>query len=214
MGTRDPRIDAYIDRAAPFAKPILTHIRDVVHSACPEAEEAVKWSMPFFVYKGSPLCNMAAFKAHASFGFWLGAQVMGDDAAEDAMGQFGRLTSVKDFPSKPVLTKHIRKAMALTDAGVKLARAGAVSGSAPSTKTAPKQAARSVALAVPTELAQALQRHPEAKATFDAFPPSQRREYAEWIAEAKRAETRERRVQQALEWLAEGKTRNWKYEAR
>lgn len=211
MGTRDPRVDAYIAKMQPFAQDILQHIREVVHAACPQCEEAMKWSMPFFTYKGALLCNMAGFKAHASFGFWLGKQVIGEEAEEGAMGQFGKLTSVKDLPSKTVLTKHIKKAMALTDAGAKMERATTASTAAAPVK---KSAAKKSAVTVPPELAKALLRAPEAKATFDAFPPSHRREYAEWIAEAKKPETKERRVQQALEMLAEGKSRNWKYEAK
>jgi uncharacterized protein YdeI (YjbR/CyaY-like superfamily) len=161
--------------------------------------------MPFFTYKGALLCNMAAFKAHASFGFWLGVQVLGDDAADGGMGQFGKLTSIKDLPSKSVLAKYVKKAMALADAGVKLERAAS---------PGKQVATRAVTVEVPPELAKALQRHPEAKAVFEAFSPSHRREYAEWIAEAKRPDTKERRVQQALEMLAEGKGRNWKYEAK
>lgn len=198
MGTRDAKVDAYIAKAQPFAREILSHIREVVHAACPDCVEAMKWSMPFFTYKGALLCNMAAFKAHASFGFWLGNQVLGGDKADEGMGQFGKLTSVKDLPSKAVLTKYVKKAMALIDAGATQAKKFSV--------------ARRVS--VPPELAQALQRHPEAKAAFDAFSASHRREYAEWITEARKPETKERRVQQALEMLAEGKSRNWKYEAK
>lgn len=124
MGTRDPRVDAYIGRSQPFAQEILHHLREVVHAADPHVEEALKWNMPFFTYKGSLLCNMAAFKAHASFGFWLGTKVVGDDATHDGMGQFGKLTSVKDLPGTPVLTGFVKKAIALVDAGVKLERGG------------------------------------------------------------------------------------------
>ena len=219
MGTRDAKVDAYIAKSQPFAQEILTHIREVVHAACPETVEAMKWSMPFFTYKGALLCNMAAFKAHASFGFWLSKQVLGEDAADDGMGHFGKLTSVKELPSKAVLTKHVKKAVALVDAGVKLERGGTensrgTGGAASPGKTAARKTTVSRRVSVPPELDRALRDHPEAKAAFDAFPPSHRREYAEWIAEAKRPETKERRVQQALEMLAEGKSRNWKYEAK
>lgn len=199
MGTRDPRVEAYIAKTAIFAQPILSHLRDVVHAACPEAEETMKWSMPFFVYRGSPLCNMAAHKAHASFGFWLGAQVLGDAAAEEAMGQFGRLTHVKDLPDKRLLTRYIRKAMALSDAGVKLARSSA---------------AAAAPVSVPPALARALAVAPEVHARFDALSPSHRREYCAWIAGARKAETVERRVATAMELIAEGKSQNSKYEAK
>lgn len=219
MGTRDVRVDAYIAKMQPFAQEILLHIREVVHAACPQCEEAMKWSMPFFTYKGALLCNMAGFKAHASFGFWLGKQVIGEDAEEGAMGQFGKLTSVKDLPSKTVLTKHVKKAMALVDGGAKLERGGAENSrgtgkTAPLKKTASRKTSASPRVSVPPELAKALLRHPDAKAAFDAFSPSHRREYAEWITEAKKPETKERRVQQALEMLAEGKSRNAKYETK
>jgi uncharacterized protein YdeI (YjbR/CyaY-like superfamily) len=198
MAETDPRIDAYIARQADFARPILEHLRSAVRSACPEAEEAMKWSMPYFLYKGQMLAGMAAFKAHATFGFWRAPEVLGETGAEhEAMGQFGRLTSVADLPADDVLHDLIRKAMALTDAGVRPARA----------KAAPK-----AGIETPPELEAALSANPAARATFDGFPPGCRREYVEWVAEAKRPETRDKRIAQAVEWMAEGKRRNWKYE--
>lgn len=196
--TIDPRIDAYIARQADFARPILGHLRSAVHAACPEAEETLKWSMPHFLYKGQMLAGMAAFKAHATFGFWRGKEVLGETGAErDAMGQFGRLASVADLPTDDVLRELIRKAMALTDAGARPAR--------------PKAAAKPD-LETPPELHTALSANPVARATFDGFPPSCRREYVEWVIEAKRPETRDKRIAQAVEWMTEGKRRNWKYE--
>jgi uncharacterized protein YdeI (YjbR/CyaY-like superfamily) len=194
----DPRIDAYIARQADFARPILEHLRSAVHSACPEAEETLKWSMPHFLYRGQMLAGMAAFKAHATFGFWRAKEVLGETGAErDAMGQFGRLASVADLPPDELLHGLIRKAMALTDSGRRPARA----------KAAPKPESE-----IPPELESALSANPAARATFDGFPPSCRREYVDWVAEAKRPETRDRRIAQAVEWMAEGKKRNWKYE--
>ena len=194
---QDPRVDAYIARQADFARPILEHLRATVHAACPECEETLKWSMPAFLYKGEILANMAAFKQHATFGFWRGSMVVGDtEAQRSAMGQFGRLISVEDLPDRQALEALVRKAMALTDQGVKPVRNK--TGKAP--------------LPVPQELRAALDANPAAAATFDGFPPSCRREYVEWIVEAKRDETRSKRVTQAVEWLAEGKRRNWKYE--
>ena len=196
--TRDPRIDAYIAARADFARPILEHLREAVHAACPEVEETIKWGMPHFTYKGGMFAGMAAFKAHATFGFWRAKEVLGETGAErDAMGQFGRLASVADLPPEDVLHKLIRKAMALTDAGARPARP----------KAAPKPE-----LETPPELETALSAHPAARATFDGFPPSCRREYVEWVVEAKRPETRDKRVAQAVDWMAEGKRRNWKYE--
>jgi uncharacterized protein YdeI (YjbR/CyaY-like superfamily) len=199
MPTLDPRIDAYIAKSADFAKPILTRIRETVHAACPEVEESLKWSMPFFSYHG-PLMNMSAFKEHAAFGFWKGALVLDRSAEGDerAMGQFGRITSVKDLPPKKELVALIRKAMKLNEDGVKVEK-----------KKTPR-----AALPVPAELATALAKNKKARTNFEAMPPSHRREYNEWIGEAKREETREARVKQAIEWIAEGKARNWKYQKR
>ena len=194
----DPRIDSYIARQADFARPILEHLRSAVHAACPEAEETLKWGMPHFLYKGEMLAGMAAFKAHATFGFWRARDVLGETGAErDAMGQFGRLTSVEDLPPDDALQAMIRDAMALTDSGIRPARP----------KGAPKPE-----LETPPELEAALSANPAARAAFDGFPPGGRREYVEWVAEAKRPETRAKRIAQAVEWMAEGKRRNWKYE--
>ncbi len=208
MTTTDPRIDAYIAKSADFARPILLHIRQVVHEACPAVEETMKWSFPHFTYDGKILCSMASFKQHCAFGFWNGAAVLGDDfRGEDGMGSFGRLTSLKDLPAKRRLAGYMKKAAALLDAGVKRTPK-------PSKAAAAGRAARAKADVVPDDLAAALamKKHAKARTAFEAFSPSHRREYVEWITEAKRAETRERRIAQALEWLAERKARNWKYE--
>ncbi|MFT3668209.1 MAG: YdeI/OmpD-associated family protein [Pseudoxanthomonas sp.] len=200
MPTTDPRIDAYIAKAAEFAQPILTHARAVVHEACPQVEETVKWGMPTFQYGGRILCGMAAFKQHASFGFWQHAQVM-ETGERTGMGSFGKMTTVRDFPARRTLVSLIRKAMALIDAGAK-----------PDATRTPR--ATKPALRVPADLRDALAANAVAKKSFDGFSPSARRDYIEWITEAKRAETRTRRLEQAIAWLAEGKTRNWKYERR
>jgi uncharacterized protein YdeI (YjbR/CyaY-like superfamily) len=201
MGKRDPRIDAYIAKQQEFAKPILTHLRDVVHTACPDVVETVKWSSPFFDYKGQPMCNMAAFKAHAAFGFWKAPLIdgLGPNSANggDGAGNLGRLTAVEDLPSKTQLTAFIKAAMKLNDEGVVV----------PKRKPAAKPAVK-----VPPELAAALAKNKKAKVAFDDFPPGHRREYVEWITEAKREETKAKRVAQAVEWIAEGKSRNWKYQ--
>lgn len=199
MGTRDPRIDAYIEKSADFARPILSHLRDVIHGACPAVEETMKWSFPHFQYQGM-LCAMASFKEHCTFGFWKGSLIVdqGGAPAEKAMGQFGRITSVRELPPKKVLAGYVKDAMRLNEEGVKVPRRAAAK---------PKQA-----LTVPDDLAAALRRNKTAAVNFEAFSPSHRREYIEWITEAKREETRARRVETALEWLAEGKSRNWKYE--
>ena len=197
MGTRDPRVDAYIAKSADFAKPILTHIRDVVHSACPNVEETMKWSAPFFDYHGT-MCQMAAFKEHVGFGFWKGALVVDtrSGADEPSAGQFGRITSIKDLPSKAQLTAYVKKAAKLNEEGV----------------STPKVKKPKPDLPVPPELTAALSKNRKARAVFEGFSQSQRREYSEWIADAKSDATRVRRLEQAMEWIAEGKSRNWKYQ--
>lgn len=200
MGTRDPRVDAYIARSAEFARPILTHLRDTVHAACPGVEETMKWNAPHFMYRGM-LAGMAAFKAHCAFGFWKGSLIAGSmgDKASAAMGQFGRITSVADLPARRVLAGYVKQAMKLNENGV----------------TAPRQKAGKPkpAIRVPPDLAAALKRNRKARETFENLSPSHRREYLEWITEAKAAETRKRRLASAVEWMAEGKSRNWKYQA-
>jgi uncharacterized protein YdeI (YjbR/CyaY-like superfamily) len=193
----DPRIDAYIDRQAAFAQPILRHLREMLHEACPDCEETLKWSSPSFMYKGKILAGFAAFKAHATFGYWSGSQVLEADPKQaSAMGQFGRLTSLDDLPPRAALIDLTRKAMKLVEEGVKPVR----------------DKHKKPPFSVPQDLRAAIDAVPAAKATFDAFPPSCQREYAEWVTEAKRDETRARRLAQTVEWLAEGKRRNWKYE--
>jgi uncharacterized protein YdeI (YjbR/CyaY-like superfamily) len=198
MGKRDPRIDAYIREAAPFARPVLSHLRRIVHDAAPGIEETLKWRFPHFV-QGGIVCSMAAFKAHCSFGFWKGREVIGSELAqgEDAMGQFGRITRIEDLPPADVLAGWVRKAVELNARG-----------------TAPRPAAArrpARPVVVPEPLQRALAGNRRARETFDSMSPSQRREYAEWIADAKQEATRERRIRTALEWIAEGKPRNWKY---
>ena len=196
MGTRDPRVDDYIAKSPDFAKPILNYLRATVHEGCPDCEEAIKWGMPAFTYEGL-LCGMAAFKQHATFGFWKGSLIeeLGDKSA-GAMGSFGRVTSVDDLPPKPKLIAWIRKATELNEKGVK----------APPKRRVPKKT-----IPMPSDLRNALAKNKRAKATYETFSPSAKREYLEWITEAKGADTRKRRVEQAVEWMAEGKERNWKY---
>jgi uncharacterized protein YdeI (YjbR/CyaY-like superfamily) len=199
MPTLDPRIDAYIAKSADFARPMLEYWRTLVHEAVPEVEETIKWGMPHFTHAGI-LAHMGAFKAHCAFMIQHGEQVIGpaDARPGEAMGMFGRVEKLADLPPRKTLLGYLRKAAKLNEQGVKRARA--------------KGTDRPVE--VPAALQVALDAHPEARAHFDAFAPSHRREYAEWIAEAKTDATRARRVEQAIEWLAEGKSRNWKYEKR
>lgn len=198
MGSKDQRVDAYIADAPDFARPILSHLRRVVHAACPTVEETIKWSFPQFIYKGM-FCNMAAFKHHCSFGFWKHRFVVRSlPASEQAgMGQFGKLTSVRDLPPAKAMTQYIKTAAALNDVGIKRI-------------VRPK--ATSKRIVVPADLKAALQENTRAAAAFDAFSPSHKREYIEWLTEAKRAETRQRRLVTAITWIAEGKSRHWKYQ--
>jgi uncharacterized protein YdeI (YjbR/CyaY-like superfamily) len=198
MGKRDARVDAYIAKSADFAKPILMHLRELVHETCPQADETMKWSFPHFMYEGI-LCSMASFKEHCAFLLWKGSLIVGDDA-RDAMGHFGRITKLSDLPSKKIMTAYIKQAMKLNETGVKSP-----------TRSKPKEKKE---LVVPIELTQALRKNRKAAAAFESFPPSHKREYAEWISEAKGDDTRKRRVETAVEWMSEGKSRNWKYEKR
>jgi uncharacterized protein YdeI (YjbR/CyaY-like superfamily) len=195
MGKTDPRVDAYIEKSAEFARPILRHLRKVVHASCSDVEETMKWSFPHFDYKGM-MCSMASFKEHCAFGFWKGSLVLGDNARNGAMGDLGRITSLKDLPSEKKLAGYIKAAARLNDEGVKVERAA----------QAPKAPVK-----VPPYFVSALKKNKKAQATFEAFPPSHKREYVEWIAEAKGEATREKRIATAVEWIAEGKQRNWKY---
>lgn len=198
----DKRIDAYINHAQAFAKPILEHIRKIVHKACPQVEETMKWSFPHFDYKGEMLCSMAAFKQHCAFGFWK-ASLMDDPdnilSTEDrnAMGHLGKIQSIKDLPPAKIFTAYIRQAMMLNDEGIKV--------------KAKKPAEKTVA-EVPVYFKKELGKNKAAKTFFEQFSPSQKKEYIEWLEDAKTAITRDRRMATALEWIAEGKARHWKYQ--
>jgi len=198
MATKDPRIDAYIAKSADFAKPILQHLRKVVHAGCPDVVETMKWSMPHFEHKGF-MCGMAAFKEHCAFGFWKADLILepGETSDKSGMGSFGGIRSLADLPNEKKLIGYVRKAAALNEAGVK----------APG-RTQPK---KRKPLAMPEDLTAALKKNAGARKTFEGFPPSHRREYIEWITEAKREETRKERLAKTMKWLAEGKARNWKY---
>ncbi len=201
---RSPGIDSYLNAANPDFRPMLASLREAVHRACPQVEETIKWGMPTFVYRGKILCGMAAFKQHMSFGYWQHAEVLGEAASGErtGMGSYGKLRTAADIPSPALLKSHIRRAMQLIDE--------AAAGTAPA-KPKPARAARPEAVPSPGFTA-ALKASPIARKHFEAFPPGQRREYIDWINEAKRDDTRERRIAQAIEWLGEGKRRNWKYE--
>ena len=192
------QFDAYIAKSPDWAQPILTRLREIVHEACPDVEEELKWSSPSFMYHGI-MCGMVAFKEHAAFHFWKGELITGTPLGADGMGaasQFGRMTSVKDLPPKKTLVAYIKKAMKLNEEGVKVERAR---------KKRPT-------LAMPADFLSAIKKNKKAFTSYEAFSPSHRREYIEWIIEAKTDATRGKRVAQAVEWMAEGKSRNWKYQ--
>src|SRR4029078_5991997 len=198
MPTKDPRIDAYIENAAAFAKPILKHLRKVVHAGCPDVTESIKWRFPHFDYKGV-MCGMAAFKEHCSFGFWKETLILDDalPAERKGMGSFGCIRSLVDLPNEKALVGFVKKAAALNEAGIK----------APG-RTQPK---KRKPLPTPECLSAALKKNAKARKTFEDFSPSHRREYIEWITEAKRDETRNQPLKTAIEWMSQGKPRNWKY---
>ena len=201
MAKKEKAIDAYIAKAADFAKPILTHIRELVHKTCPDVEEKMKWSMPFFDYKGEMLCHMAAFKQHAVMSFWKASLMkdpvlMANAQSEVSMGHLGRLTSMKDLPPDKKIAAWIKEAMALNDKGIKVAK--------------PKPAEKKE-LVVPGYFTKAIAKNKKAKQVFDAFAYSHKKEYVQWITEAKTEETRSKRMAAAIEMMSEGKSRNWKY---
>ncbi len=198
MPIKDKEVDSYIAKAEPFARPILEHLRALVHQVCPDCEEKIKWSFPHFDYKGQMLCSMAAFKEHASFGFWK-ATLLDDPkhilSHSEGMGSIGKLRSLADLPSDAILRGFIRQAMKLNDEGTTMSK--------------PKPAP--VKISVPEDLNAALEKNSDAKRTFEAFSPSNKREYIDWLTEAKTEATRQKRLGIAIEWMAEGKIRNWKY---
>lgn len=194
-------IDSYIKRSAEFAKPVLNHLRELVHSVCPEVEEKMKWSFPHFDYKGEMMCSMAAFKQHCAFGFWKASlmknsQKMFEKYGKTAMGHLGQIKSLKDLPPDKVLIAGIKEAMKLNDSGVKILK------SKPVTKED---------INTPDYFMTALKKNKKALETFQNFSASHVREYVEWITDAKTESTRDKRIETALEWLSEGKSRNWKY---
>jgi len=205
MGKKDQRVDAYIAKSADFARPILTHLRKLIHDTCPTVEETIKWSFPHFEYKGpadrSPrvLCSMASFKQHCAFGFWYAERgpMSGNSQAGEAMGQYGRITNLADLPKEKELVKQIKDAIRLHDAGVK-----------------PRAVARTTKkkeLEMPDYFLAALKKNKKALATFEQFNYTNKKDYLDWITEAKTDETRKKRLETAIEWMSEGKSRNWKY---
>ena len=201
MSAKDPRIDLYIYNAADFARPILLHLRELIHVACPDVEETIKWSFASFDYKG-PMCSMASFKQHCAFGFWK-ASLMKDKSlianaeSESAMGHYGKITTLKDLPPDKKIIAHIKEAMMLNEKGIKL--------------PPKKVTTRKKEIVAPDYFLKQLKKNKKALITFNSFSPSHKREYLEWIIEAKTDDTKNRRMDKAIEWMSEGKSRNWKY---
>ncbi len=201
MNSKNKQVDAYIAKAAPFARSILNHLRQLVHQACPEVQETIKWGFPHFEYHGI-LCSMAAFKQHCAFTFWKAALLSDthkvfSQVKDKAMGHLGKLASDQDLPGDDVLLLYIREAMQLNKEGRKL----------------PARTANRIKndLEIPVYFSQVLKRNKQARATFENFSYSNKKEYLEWFQEAKSEDTRDKRIAQALDWLAKGKVRNWKY---
>jgi uncharacterized protein YdeI (YjbR/CyaY-like superfamily) len=202
MGKKDKRIDVYIMNSAAFAQPIMNHLRELVHSACPDVEETMKWSFPHFEYSGEILCSMASFKKHCAFGFWK-ASIMPDPqkllqlVGKTSMGSLGQLTDISDLPSDKILKEYIKTAAKLNKEGIKVAAR---------TKTGEKKE-----LEIPEYFQKALNKNKMAKKTFEDFSQTNKRDYVEWVTEAKTEDTRNNRLETSIEWLSEGKIRNWKY---
>jgi len=202
MGKKDKKVDAYIARQKPFAKPVLKHLRKVVHAGCPDVEEAMKWSFPCFVYSDSILCSMAGFKEHCTFGFWrvteLRKRGLVKPSGEKAMGQYGRIKKISDLPAETKLIKVVKEAAKINESG----------------KRSPvkKKATARKKLVIPAYFTKALNKNKKAKETFDVFSYSNKKDFIEWITDAKTETTRAKRIDTTIKWLEEGKTRNWKYE--
>lgn len=201
MGKRDKNIDKYVSKSKPFAHPILKYLRGIVHEGCPEVEETIKWSFPNFIYKGGILCNMASFQEHCTFGFWKASSLietgMLKPPVENAMGNFGRIHKISDLPSKNKLIKLIKEAAKLNEEKSK--------------SPVKKKAKLKKVISVPDYFQITLNKNKKAKKTFDNFSYSHKNEYIEWITEAKTDKTRDKRIATSIEWLSEGKPRNWKY---
>lgn len=200
MSQKDKRVDSYIAKSQDFAKPILKHLRELVHKACPDVEETMKWSFPHFDYAGGTICSMASFKQHAVFGFWK-ASIMKDPhkilQGTDAMGHFGKLKSMKDLPSDKILIEYMKEAVRLNEEGIKL--------------PSKKKTEQKKELVIPDYFMKAVSKNKKALKTFEGFSPTNKREYIEWVTGAKTEETKNSRLATAVEWMADGKKRNWKY---
>ena len=202
MATKDKRIDAYIAKAQPFAQPVMKKLRELVHKACLDVTETIKWGMPSFEYKG-PMFGFAGFKQHCAAMFWK-SKLLNDpnghlkeraNKGGEAMGNMGRMTSIKDLPPDKSIIDFIKQHMKLNEEGIKIEK-----------KPKPKKE-----LLIPKELITALNKNKKAKETFENFSASNKREYADWISEAKTEATKSKRLTEAVQWMSEGKPRLWKY---
>ncbi len=201
MANKNKQVDSYIEKSADFAKPVMNHLRELIHRTCPDVEEKMKWSFPHFDYKDEMMCSMASFKQHCAFGFWKASLIKNSaklfpKTGKTAMGQLGQIKTLKDLPADKVLIACIKEAMNLNDKGIKVERSAPV---------------KNLEIVIPLYFKKALKTNPKAFKAFENFSPSHKREYIDWITEAKTEQTRNRRLDTALEWLAEGKPRNWKY---
>jgi len=198
MPKKNPAVDAYINKSKPFAKPILKHLRKIIHKACPKVTEDIKWGAPFYLYQDRILCATMAFKAHCAIVFWKSALIrkeMGQKAVGD-LKSLRRISLLEELPSERELLAYIKLAMHFNE---------------PSTKLPPREK-RSDPLKIPRELTYALRANPKAFKNFNSFTPSKKKDYIFWITGAKTEETRERRLEISVDWISEGKSRNWKYE--
>ncbi len=200
MATKSKAIDQYIGKSQEFAKPVLLHFRELVHKVCPDVEEKIKWSFPHFDYKGQMLCSMAAFKNHCAIGFWkaslIDEKLVEKAKTEEAMGHLGKVTALKDLPSDKILTAYIKAGMKLNEAGISVKKPAA---------------AVKKEIVIHPALSTAIKKNKKAGVTWQKFSDAHKREYTEWINEAKTDVTRNRRIDTTIEWLSEGKSRNWKY---
>jgi uncharacterized protein YdeI (YjbR/CyaY-like superfamily) len=202
MPHTDPRIDEYILKSADFAKPVLNHLRSIIHGACPEVKETIKWGFPNFEYAGSILCSMASFKQHCAFTFWLGSlmsdphKILAGVGEKTSMGQLGQIKTLNDLPADEILTQYVKEAMMLIEKGIKKPVKENFSSKEPE---------------IPNYLLSALQQNENALKNFEKLSPSHKKEYLEWITEAKTEATRNKRISTTIEWMLEGKSRNWKY---
>lgn len=196
-------VDKYIDKREAFARPVLEHLRGLVHDACPQVTETLKWGFPHFMYKNRILCSMASFKAHCAFGFWLAsemsdpAQLFITEGDEKAMGQLGQIKSIKDLPPDKIIIAYLEEAMSLIDRGVKPAN---------------RRPSEKKEIIIPDDVKAVLKKNKAAGATFEKLSYSHQKEYVEWIVQAKQEATRLKRLNTMEEWLSEGKNMNWRYE--